>query len=113
VTITFIKGENMKSVFLRLCGYLITASLVLMACASKVTQTVEEKIQPNQITGTYKVTNDFVLATYYVENAVTLTDMHGFVVRDLKWELPVDSQTLGFMTFDVTTQPFRETKAGM
>ena len=93
----------MKSVFLRLFGCLITASLVLMACAPKVTQTVAEKIQPYQITGAYKVTNDFVLATYYVENAVTLTDMHGFVVRDLKWELPVVSQTLGFMTFDKKT----------
>ena len=93
----------MKSVFLRLFGYLIVASLVLAACTPKVTQTVEEKIQPYELTGTYEVTNDFVLATYYVENAVALTDMHGFVIRDLEWELPVDSQTLGFMTFDAET----------
>jgi len=90
----------MKSVFLRLFGCLIAASLVLAACAPKIAQTVEEKIEPYQLTGTYKVTNDFVLATYYVENAVALTDMHGFVTRDLEWEIPIDSQTLGFMTFD-------------
>jgi len=93
----------MKSVFLRLCGILIVASLALAACAPKVIPTVEENIQPYEITGTYQVTNDFVLATYYVENAVALTDMHGFVIRDLEWELPVDSQTLGFMTFDAET----------
>lgn len=34
--------------------------------------------QPHLITGTYKVTNDFVLTRYYVENAVSLVDMHGF-----------------------------------
>jgi C-terminal processing protease CtpA/Prc len=93
----------MKSAFLRLFGYLIVASLALAACAPKVTQTVEANVQPSEITGTYEVTNDFVLATYYVENAVALTDMHGFVIRDLEWELPVDSQTLGFMTFDKET----------
>ena len=90
----------MKSIFLRIFGYLIVMSLLLAACAPKVTQTLEAKPQPYLITGTYKVTNDFVLATYYVENAVALIDMHGFVTRDLAWELPVDSQTLGFMTFD-------------
>jgi len=93
----------MKSVFVRLFGFLIAASLALAACAPKVTQTAEVSVQPFEITGTYEVTNDFVLATYYVENAVALTDMHGFVIRDLEWELPVDSQTLGFMTFDAET----------
>jgi len=98
-----IEGEKMKSVFLRLFGILLATSLALAACAPKITQTVEENVQPYQITGSYEVTNDFVLATYYVENAVALTDMHGFVIRDLEWELPVDSQTLGFMTFDAAT----------
>ena len=93
----------MRSVFLRYFGCLLAATLVLGACAPTGTQTVEVKNQPHEITGTYEVTNDFVLATYYVENAVALTDMHGFVVRDLEWELPVDSQALGFMTFDPKT----------
>ena len=97
----------MKSLIFRLFGILIAASLVLSACAPKVAPTAAAVVlpssQPYQLTGTYKVTNDFVLATYYVENAVALIDMRGFVLRDLEWELPVDSQTLGFMTFDAET----------
>ncbi len=93
----------MKSVFLQLFGYLLLAGLGLTACASKVTQAADMHEQPYQLTGAYKVTNDFVLTTYYVENAVALTDMHGFVLRDLEWEVPVESQTLGFMTFDPET----------
>lgn len=59
--------------------------------------------EPYLIKGHFKVTNAFVLTTYYVENAVALLDMHGFVLRDQEWELPVDSQVLGFMTFDEKT----------
>jgi C-terminal processing protease CtpA/Prc len=102
-TVALIKGENMKPVFLRLLTCLIAASFALSACVPKTAPTVEENIQPHEITGAYKVTNDFVLVTYYVENAVSLIDMHGFVTRDLAWELPVDSQTLGYMTFDRQT----------
>jgi hypothetical protein len=40
-----------------------------------------------------------VLATYYVENAVALIDMHGFVIRDREWNCPW-IPVLGFMTFD-------------
>jgi C-terminal processing protease CtpA/Prc len=76
--------------------------MLLASCAPRTgaVPTAKEGTEPYQITGSYKVTNDFVLATYYVENAVTLTDMHGFVTRDLAWELPVASQALGYMTFD-------------
>jgi len=80
---------------------LIAVLLVFSACAPK--PPVEEPVsdeEPHTITGSYSVSNDFVLATYYVENAVALIDMHGFVIRDEEWELPVDSQVLGFMTFD-------------
>ena len=60
--------------------------------------------QPDLITGTYKYTNDFVLETYYSENAVALTDMTGFVKRDDRWILPVNSQVLGYMTVDTKTK---------
>lgn len=94
----------MKNNIARFFSLLLFASLLLAACAQQLTQTQPPTaVQPHEITGTYKVTNDFVLATYYVENAVALIDMHGFVIRDLEWELPVDSQVLGFMTFDVET----------
>ncbi len=55
---------------------------------------------PVLITGTFDYSNEFVLETYYVEHAVMLTDMTSFVLRDLKWELPVDSQMLGYVDVD-------------
>jgi C-terminal processing protease CtpA/Prc len=95
----------MKTNITRFFSLLLLGCLLLTACVQGLSQTptVATGIQPHELTGTYEVTNDFVLATYYVENAVALTDMHGFVVRDLAWELPVDSQALGFMTFDAET----------
>ncbi|MBE0697100.1 MAG: PDZ domain-containing protein, partial [Anaerolineaceae bacterium] len=41
-----------------------------------------------------------IIITYYVEQAVALTDMYGFVIRDREWEIPVASQTLGFLNID-------------
>ena len=55
--------------------------------------------QPYQINGSFSYTND-ILTTYYVEQAVALVDMYGFVTRDEEWEIPVSSQTLGFLTLD-------------
>ena len=52
---------------------------------------------PVQITGSFEYTNDFVVETYYVEHAVALLDMTGFVKRDKEWELPVEGQVLGYM----------------
>ena len=55
--------------------------------------------QPYEITGTFTYTND-IITTYYVENAVALVDMYGFVKRDENWTIPVSSQTLGFLSID-------------
>ncbi len=55
--------------------------------------------EPYQINGTFDYTND-IIETYYVENAVALVDMYGFVTRNLNWEIPVASQTLGFLSID-------------
>jgi C-terminal processing protease CtpA/Prc len=94
----------MKMILLRLVLSLTILSLVLAGCAPSAEQTptpvVADDAQPYLLKGTYSVTNDFVLTRYYVENAVALVDMHGFVIRDEEWELPVESQVLGFMTFD-------------
>lgn len=51
------------------------------------------------ITGEFKYSND-IITTYYVEQAVALTDMYGFITRDLQWEIPVEGQTLGFLELD-------------
>ncbi len=55
---------------------------------------------PVLITGEFQYTNEFVVETYYVEQAVALLDMTGFVLRDKEWEMPVDGQVLGYMDLD-------------
>lgn len=55
--------------------------------------------QPVLLTGTFTYTNDFI-TTYYVEHAVALIDMYGFVTRDQEWELPVEGQVLGYLDLD-------------
>jgi len=94
----------MKSRFFQFISALLFLSILLGACAPKTgTPLPAPTEQPYQVQGKYSVTNDFVLSTYIVENSVGLADMHGFVIRDLEWERPVDSQTLGFMTYDAKT----------
>lgn len=100
----------MKPGLFRLLTLIVVLSLALSACGgvepigSKTeepasTEPAVTEDEPVQVKGTYTITNDFVF-TYYVENAVALLDMHGFVIRDEEWELPVDSQVLGYMTYD-------------
>jgi C-terminal processing protease CtpA/Prc len=55
--------------------------------------------QLTEISGKFTYTND-IITTYYVEHAAALVDMYGFVQRDKEWEVPVDSQILGFMKLD-------------
>lgn len=54
---------------------------------------------PVSITGSFTYSND-IITTYYVEQAVALVDMYGFVKRDKEWKIPVSSQTLGFLSLD-------------
>jgi len=60
--------------------------------------------QPVEIAGSFHYTNPFVIETYFVEQAVALNDMHGFVIRDQLWTLPVDGQTLGYLKIDTKTK---------
>ena len=84
----------MKTQRLRLLALAAALGVALAACAGgnpiEMNQaagaTEIESGEPVEITGSYSVTNDFVF-TYYVENAVALLDMHGFVIRDQEWEL--------------------------
>ncbi len=52
-----------------------------------------------KITGEFDYTND-IITTYYVEHAVALVDMYGFVTRNRDWEIPVASQVLGYLKLD-------------
>ena len=54
---------------------------------------------PYQITGHFTYSND-IITVYYVEQAVALVDMYGFVIRDEDWEIPVEAQTLGYLKLD-------------
>ncbi len=59
--------------------------------------------QPNAVSGDFTYTNDFVF-TYYVELAVSLYDLHGFIVRDKEWQLPLNSQALGWLKINSATK---------
>ncbi len=54
---------------------------------------------PTVITGELKFTADYILNAF-TDHAVALTDLHGFVIRDQLWEIPVEGQVLGPMRFD-------------
>ena len=99
----------MKKRILSTLAVSVTAGLLLSACGlkdlfsgKKSNVPVGEAVPPGPvlITGGFEYTNDFVVETYYVEHAVGLLDMTGFVLRDKEWELPVESQVLGYMDLD-------------
>ncbi|HRQ25033.1 MAG TPA: hypothetical protein PLF42_16515, partial [Anaerolineales bacterium] len=74
---------------------LLTACGAPFSTAPDIEEVVTDRFvvfdgEPLEIKGSYSITNDFVF-TYYVQNAVALIDMHGFVTRDREWELPVHS----------------------
>ncbi len=59
--------------------------------------------QPVLLSGTFTYTND-IITEYYVEQAILLHDMYGFVTRDEEWELPVQAQILGYLDLDEQAQ---------
>ena len=99
----------MKKRTLSTLAVAVTAGFLLSACSitdlfsgNKNKVLVGEAVPPGPvlITGGFEYTNDFVVETYYVAHAVGLLDMTGFVLRDKEWELPVESQVLGYMDLD-------------
>lgn len=114
----------MNKRFLNIAALLVITSLLLSGCqlpfANLLAQTTTAP-QPTQaatpaptepaptpvssagpvlITGSFEYSNDIV-TDYYVEHAVALLDMTGFVTRDREWELPIESQVLGYLEFDI------------
>ncbi|MCE5207903.1 MAG: peptidase S41 [Chloroflexi bacterium] len=55
---------------------------------------------PVLLTGTFTYSNDFYPEGYAYEQAVSLLDVTGFVLRDENWTLPVESQVLGYLDMD-------------
>ena len=80
---------------------LILILLLMAGCApSGAVSSLFQSDQPALITGSFEYSNDFVTEIYYVEHAVALLDLTGFVRRDKEWELPVEGQVLGYMQLD-------------
>src|SRR5512143_2523267 len=97
-------GRAMRSRFFRGAAALAVLSIAVVACGfgnlgGTPSLPSLSGSQPSEITGKFSYTND-IITTYYVEQAVALVDMYGFVKRDKEWEIPVDSQTLGFLQLD-------------
>ena len=86
---------------LKAFSLLVIIVFTISACGQKSYLTSTAGDEPYKITGSFTFTNGFVFDTYMVENAVALVDMHGFVVRDNYWELPIDSQVLGYLNVDL------------
>ena len=96
---------NKKSFLLM--NIILISALLLSACGllpGRKTRLASGETVPEGVAlieGEFEYTNDFVVETYYVEHAVGLLDMTGFVLRDQEWEMPVQSQVLGYMDLDV------------
>jgi C-terminal processing protease CtpA/Prc len=100
------KTHNILTMFVLL-------SILLAACApGKATSTISTSPttqagqatapngnQPYEISGDFTYSNS-IITDYFVEHAVALVDMYGFVTRNKDWEIPVASQTLGFLKID-------------
>jgi C-terminal processing protease CtpA/Prc len=95
------KGQASLIGFVLILGLLFTSCSILpqFRKASFSGEAVPDG--PVLITGQFDYTNEFVVETYYVEHAVGLLDLTGFVLRDQEWELPVESQVLGYMDLDM------------
>lgn len=94
------KGKASLFGLILILGLLFTSCSILpqFGTASRSGETTPD--EPVLITGKFEYTNEFVVETYYVEHAVGLLDLTGFVLRDKEWELPVESQVLGYMDLD-------------
>ena len=60
--------------------------------------------QPYEITGAFKSTQEdggqFVDNILYAERQVILVDLHGFITRDKRWVVPVNSQVIGNVQYN-------------
>jgi C-terminal processing protease CtpA/Prc len=56
--------------------------------------------EPFQISGSFTYSNS-IITDYYDQHAVALVDMYAFITRDEEWEIPVSSQTLGYLDMNM------------
>jgi len=94
------KGRSYLIAFFLITGFLIPSCSIFPKFNMGLSNGAPIPDGPVLITGQFEYTNEFVVETYYVEHAVGLLDLTGFVLRDQEWELPVESQVLGYMDLD-------------
>jgi C-terminal processing protease CtpA/Prc len=58
-----------------------------------------DEVQPALLRGEMIFTSDYLFDAY-TQNAAMLIDMHGFVIRDEEWEIPLEGQVLGPLEID-------------
>ena len=87
--------------FMKVISLFLIFVFMLSACIPQSISISTGADEPYKITGSFTFTNGIVFESYFIENAVALVDMHGFVVRDNYWKLPIDSQVLGYLNVDL------------
>lgn len=98
----------MRQRFLKLISMIISMVLLASACAPKgqpdVVDVVEEN-GPTIVTGQVTYTNAF-FTDGVAQPVIILEDQTGFVKRDRKFLIPVESQVIAKITSDFFTSPF-------
>src|SRR5574341_2504150 len=99
----------MSSPAYRFMSALIAYSLAVVACSLGTVPGLSSSpsVQggPKTVTGKVSYTNSF-FTTGVAEPEVILEDEGGFVTRNRKFLIPVESQVLGEITSDFHTSPF-------
>ena len=102
----------MKLRLFQMISVAIAMSLALLACRfgsglvpSPAPQTPAQNSGPKIVTGTVTYTNSF-FTMGVAQPIVILEDQGGFVTRDRKFLIPVESQVIGQITSDFYTSPF-------
>ncbi|MDP2776732.1 MAG: hypothetical protein Q8O48_03750, partial [Anaerolineales bacterium] len=102
----------MKPRLFQIISVVIAMSLAVLACGfgsglvpSPAPQTPAQNSGPKNVSGTVTYTNSF-FTMGVAEPIVILEDQGGFVTRDRKFLIPVESQVIGQITSDFYTSPF-------
>ena len=102
----------MRSRLFQITTIIVTLSIVF-ACSqttgtstpSSVTEAPAQSSGPKTVTGTVTYTNPF-FTEGVAQPVIILEDQGGFVTRDRKFLIPVESQVIGEITSDFYTSPF-------
>ncbi|MBI5946155.1 MAG: peptidase S41 [Chloroflexi bacterium] len=107
----------MKTRSFQIAASILVLCIAILACAPKLDTTTATPIPteatvavvegggPKTVTGTVTYTN-FFFTEGVAQPVIILEDQGGFVTRDRKFLIPVESQVIGEITSDFYTSPF-------